>query len=113
MAYPNDEGHPGVRTVSSVIDGQPAASAGYAGPFLSTNPARLDDVVAEVALAEPAAPVTAAGSPRGPQRAWADVPAPVRGRAIANIGRLIEANKEALARLVPQEIGKPYPEARG
>jgi aldehyde dehydrogenase (NAD+) len=47
------------------------------------------------------------------QQAWADVPAPVRGRAIATIGRLIEANAERLAAIVAEEIGKPYAEALG
>jgi aldehyde dehydrogenase (NAD+) len=37
----------------------------------------------------------------------------VRGRAIQQIGRLVEANKAALARLVTREMGKPYPEALG
>ena len=41
------------------------------------------------------------------------MPAPARGRVIAQVGRLIEANKEALAALVTREIGKPYPEALG
>ena len=41
------------------------------------------------------------------------MPAPVRGRVIAQVGRLVEANKEALARLVTREIGKPYAEALG
>src|SRR5919199_1390486 len=35
------------------------------------------------------------------------------GRLIANVGRLVEDNKEALARLVTREIGKPYAEALG
>ena len=50
---------------------------------------------------------------RGAQKAWAAVPAPARGRVIAEVGRLFEANKEALSRLVTREIGKPYPEALG
>src|SRR5262249_17597902 len=74
---------------------------------------RLDEVVAEVALGDAALLVTAARAAREAQRAWAGVPAPVRGRAIAHIGRLVEDNKEALARLVTREIGKPYPEALG
>ena len=41
------------------------------------------------------------------------MPAPARGRVIANVGRLVEANKEALARIVTDEIGKPYAEALG
>jgi alpha-ketoglutaric semialdehyde dehydrogenase len=37
----------------------------------------------------------------------------MRGRAIAQIGRLIEDNTEALARLITTEIGKPFAEALG
>ena len=37
----------------------------------------------------------------------------MRGRAIQQIGRLVEDNKEALARLVTREIGKPYAESLG
>jgi acyl-CoA reductase-like NAD-dependent aldehyde dehydrogenase len=50
---------------------------------------------------------------RAAQLEWRKVPAPARGRIIANVGRLVEANKEALAQLVTREIGKPYPEALG
>ena len=57
--------------------------------------------------------VDAARAARAAQRGWAAVPAPVRGRVIAQVGRLVEANKEALARLVTREIGKPYAEALG
>src|SRR6516164_5125071 len=100
------------RTVSSVIAGRPVADA-PGGRMVSTNPARLDEVVADVALGDAALLVTAARAARDAQRAWADVPAPVRGRAIAHIGRLVEDNKQALAALVTREIGKPYPEALG
>jgi alpha-ketoglutaric semialdehyde dehydrogenase len=100
------------RTVSSVIAGRPTGGA-PGGLIRSTNPARLDDVVAEVALGDAALFVKAAQQAREAQPAWADVPAPVRGRAIAHIGRLVEDNKEALAALVTREIGKPYPEALG
>ena len=37
----------------------------------------------------------------------------MRGNAVKQIGRLVEDNKEALARLVTREIGKPYPESLG
>src|SRR3989440_8625029 len=100
------------RTVSSVIADRPVAGA-PGGRIRSTNPARLDEVVADVALGDAALLVTAARAARGAQRAWADVPAPVRGRAITHIGRLVEDNKQALAALVTREIGKPYPEALG
>ncbi len=100
------------RTVSSVIAGRPVGGA-PGGRIRSTNPARLDEVVADVALGDTALLVTAARAARDAQRAWADVPAPVRGRVIAHIGRLVEDNKQALAALVTREIGKPYPEALG
>jgi aldehyde dehydrogenase (NAD+) len=102
------------RTIYSVIGGKPAAGDTAAGGWLrSVNPARQDDVVADVALGDGALIVAAARDARQAQRAWADVPAPVRGRAIAHIGRLVEANKDALARLITREIGKPYAEALG
>jgi aldehyde dehydrogenase (NAD+) len=57
--------------------------------------------------------VDAARAARAAQAEWKTVPAPARGRVIAEVGRLVEANKEALAKIVTAEIGKPYPEALG
>ena len=99
-----------MRTVSSVIDGNPVPG-GKTVP--STNPARLDETVGDVSMADAATFLRAAASAKKAQEGWAAVPAPVRGRAIAHIGRLIEDNAEALARLVTAEIGKPYAEALG
>jgi len=79
----------------------------------SRNPANLDDVVAEVEMADAAGFVEACRRAREAQREWAATPAPVRGRAIQLAGRLVEDNKEALARLVTREIGKPYAESLG
>jgi aldehyde dehydrogenase (NAD+) len=79
----------------------------------SRNPANLDDVIAEVALADGAGFVEACRAARRAQPEWAAVPAPVRGRAIQQIGRIVEENKEALSRLVTREIGKPYAESLG
>jgi alpha-ketoglutaric semialdehyde dehydrogenase len=79
----------------------------------SVNPADLDDVVARVELCGPAGLVEAARAADAAQRAWAAVPPPVRGRVVAAIGRLVEANAETLARLVTREVGKPIAEARG
>ncbi len=77
------------------------------------NPALLDDVVWEGPLAAPADFVEACRTAHAAQRSWAEVPAPVRGRVIAQVGRLVEANKESLARLVTREVGKPYAESLG
>ncbi len=79
----------------------------------SRNPAQLDDVVAEVELEDAAGFVAACRAAREAQVAWAATPPPVRGGAIREIGRLVESNKEALARLVTREIGKPYAESLG
>ncbi len=81
--------------------------------YVSRNPADLADVVADVELATAADLVAAATSARAAQPGWAATPAPARGRVVAQIGRLVEANEEALAALVTREIGKPYAEALG
>src|SRR6266571_1754742 len=96
----------------SVIGGRPAEGAPV-GLVGSPNPSRLADVVAEVALADAATFAAACAAAKRAQPSWADVPAPVRGRAAGAIGRIVEANKESLARLVTRELGKPYPEALG
>jgi len=100
------------RSISSIVAGAPVTGA-PGGRISSTNPARTSEVVADVALGDAGTFVTAARAARAAQPAWADVPAPVRGRAIAHIGRLVEANAASLARLVTREIGKPYAEALG
>jgi alpha-ketoglutaric semialdehyde dehydrogenase len=108
---PNPQRAPALRgLVTSVIDGAPVAG-GQTLP--STNPARLDEVVGEVSFGDASTFVRAAESAKKAQEEWAAIPAPIRGRAIAHIGRLIEDNAEALARLVTAEIGKPYGEALG
>ena len=67
----------------------------------------------EVDAADPDGFVDACRRAREAQPAWAAVPAPVRGRVIAQVGRLVESNKEALAALVTREMGKPYAESLG
>ncbi|HEY7483386.1 MAG TPA: aldehyde dehydrogenase family protein [Streptosporangiaceae bacterium] len=98
-------------SVSSIVGGRPAESS--IRTMRSANPARLDEVVAEVRLGDAELFVTACRAARGAQQTWADVPAPIRGQVIANIGRLVEANKERLARVVTHDVGKPYAESLG
>ncbi|MGI8459779.1 MAG: aldehyde dehydrogenase family protein [Propionibacteriaceae bacterium] len=98
------------RHVTSIVNGKPTSGG---RTVESTNPAHLDQVVGTVEVGDAETFVAAAESAHAAQPAWAGIPAPVRGRAIAHIGRLIEANAEALARLVTAEIGKPYGEALG
>ena len=98
------------RTVSSIVGGRPT---GDGRRIESRNPANLDEVVCEALMGDSSTFLDACRAARAAQSEWAAVPAPVRGRAIAQIGRLVDDNKEALARLVTREIGKPYPEALG
>src|SRR3954471_12080598 len=100
------------RTVASIIAGRPATDA-PGGHETSTNPADTSETVADVLLGDAATFVAACQAAREAQREWAAVPAPVRGRAIQQLGRLVEANKEALSRLVTREVGKPYAESLG
>jgi aldehyde dehydrogenase (NAD+) len=100
------------RTVASIVGGQARTDA-PGGHLQSTNPAHLDDVVADVALADGQTFLDACHAAREAQAQWARTPAPVRGRVIASIGRIVEDNHEALARLVTREVGKPYAEALG
>jgi alpha-ketoglutaric semialdehyde dehydrogenase len=99
-------------SVTSVVDGLEVQGA-PGGRLRAVNPARTAEVVADVALGDAGTFAAAARAARTAQQSWADVPAPIRGRAIAHIGRLVEANADRLARLVAREIGKPYAEALG
>ena len=81
--------------------------------YTSRNPARFDDIVTEVPLATSAEVLAACQTAHAAQAAWAAIPAPLRGRVIAQVGRLFESNKESLAHLVTREMGKVYAEALG
>ena len=92
--------------------GTPAASA-PGGRLTISNPARLDEAVAEVELGDAATLVEACRTAREAQRDWAATPAPTRGRVVQQFGRLVEDNFEALSALITREIGKPIRESRG
>ena len=99
-------------SIVSIINGRPAQGPA-AGRVDSPNPSRLADVVAEENLADAATFAAACAAAKQAQQLWADIPAPVRGRTVAAMGRIVEAKKEPLARLVTGELGKPYAEALG
>src|SRR4051794_14997838 len=126
------------RTIASLLDGRPATQApggllarpnpadtadpppdarrGRRAPGglpARPTPADTADVVGDVWLGDASTFVDACTRARAAQAAWAQTPAPVRGRAIQQAGRLVEDNKEALARIVTREVGKPYGEALG
>jgi aldehyde dehydrogenase (NAD+) len=103
---------PAVPRLTSIVAGRPL-DGHVARVATCRNPARLDDVVCEVALGTGEAVLAACRAAAEPQRRWAATPAPVRARAVQLAGRLVESNKERLARLVTREIGKPYVESVG
>ncbi|HEX9123189.1 MAG TPA: aldehyde dehydrogenase family protein [Actinomycetota bacterium] len=100
------------RSVSSVMGGKAAAEA-PGGTVVIPNPAHLSETVSEARLGDASTFVEACRVAREAQALWSAVPAPVRGRAIQQLGRLVEDNKEPLARLLTREIGKPYAESLG
>ena len=101
------------RTIASIVDGQARTDA--PGGRLDLDQPRPHSTRSSPRslLGDAATFVDAARAARAAQKEWAAVPAPARGRVIAQVGRLVEANKEALARLVTREIGKPYAESLG
>jgi alpha-ketoglutaric semialdehyde dehydrogenase len=101
---------PRTHELASRIDGKPATGTEVVE---NPNPAQLDDTVSRLHLADAATYADAAARAVEGQRAWSATPAPVRGAAIGDLGRIVAANKEALAALVTREIGKPYGEALG
>ena len=100
------------RTVASVIGGRARTDA-PGGRLTVLNPGDLSETVAEALVGDAATLVEAARTARAAQPGWAGVPAPVRGRAIQQFGRLVEDNAEALSALITREIGKPIRESRG
>ncbi|SDT04509.1 aldehyde dehydrogenase family protein [Microlunatus soli] len=98
------------RKITSVVAGKPDEGGRTAD---SVNPSRTDEVIAEVSFGTADTFVAAAEAAKQAQPAWAAIPAPVRGQAIAQIGRAVQQNKASLARIVTDEIGKPYGEALG
>src|SRR5918999_1592157 len=100
------------RSVSSFVRGAWLEDA-PGGTLDIRNPSRLDEKLADAHLGDSTTIVEACRAAREAQVAWARVPAPVRGRAIQRLGRLVEDNAESLSRILTREIGKPIKESRG
>src|SRR6266545_4640740 len=98
--------------LGSVISGELARPV-ESRVLQSRNPANLGEVVAELELADAVTLQRACRAARDGQPAWAALPPPLRGRVIQQVGRLVEANKHALAELVTREVGKPLRESLG
>ena len=101
-----------MRTIASILGGTAGTDA-PGGRLTVANPAGLSETVADALLGDAGTFVDACRTARDAQPGWAAVPAPVRGGAIQQLGRLVENNKEALSQLLTREIGKPIRESRG
>lgn len=101
-----------IREVASVVGGRRLEES-PGGRLISTDPAHTGQIVARVSLGDASTFIVACGVAKEAQRRWGATPAPERAQVVKQIGRLVEANKEALARIVTREIGKPYAEALG
>ncbi len=99
-------------SISSLIGGQRSGDA-PGGRQTSFNPAHTDEALAEVLLGDAQTFENACQVAHSAQKQWAAVPAPIRGHVIANVGRIVAENKEALAKIITRDIGKPYAEALG
>ena len=81
--------------------------------FRSINPANIAEEIGTAPAHTAIEIVEALRRAKKAQQEWSKVPAPARGRVIANVGRLVEKNKEALSKLVTREMGKVFREALG
>jgi aldehyde dehydrogenase (NAD+) len=80
--------------------------------FDTTNPA-TEAVIASVARADADTVDAAVKAAKAAYKEWRLVPAPRRGEILYKAAALLQERKEALARLMTQEMGKVLSEARG
>jgi aldehyde dehydrogenase (NAD+) len=86
--------------------------AGTADTFLSLNPA-TEAPIAEAYYGTPEEVGAAVAAAQAAYPAWRATPAPRRGEILFRLARVLEYQKEDLARLMTQEMGKILAETRG
>lgn len=96
--------------VKHYINGQWIEGQGQAFPSL--NPA-YESILAEAKHATPAEVDQAVQAAKAAYPAWRLTPAPRRGEILFRLARVLEGHKEALSRLMTQEMGKIWDETRG
>ncbi len=80
--------------------------------FVTSNPA-TEGVIASVAKADATTVDAAVRAAKAAYKEWRLVPAPRRGEVLYAVAALLQERKEAIARLMTQEMGKVLSEARG
>ncbi len=81
--------------------------------FKSLNSSDLTDVVGTFPTATTKEIETAVVGANKAFKKWSKIPAPVRGEFIGRLAVVLHREKEALARIITREIGKPYRESLG
>lgn len=81
--------------------------------FERRNPANLHDLIGHVPLSLRAEVREAVEAARLALPAWRDTPAPARGRVLVRVARLLEEQKDDVARLLTREEGKTLSESMG
>jgi methylmalonic acid semialdehyde dehydrogenase len=77
------------------------------------NPANTTDIIGTIRLSTRDEARKAVESAYDAFKAWKNTPAPTRGKIVAKFARLLEENKEEMARILTREEGKTLAEARG
>lgn len=101
-----------IPTFRNLIGGrwQEAASG---ATFESRNPARRHDVVGRFPASGPEDVDAAVRAARAAFATWRLTPAPKRGDLLRRLGDLLTERKDALARAMTREMGKPFFETKG
>ena len=81
--------------------------------FISTNPARISEVIGYYQKSNVADLEEAVGAALKAQPAWAATPAPLRGEVLYRVAQILEERQEELAQLMTREMGKILKETRG
>lgn len=81
--------------------------------FERRNPANNDEVVARIPLSTREEMKRAIAAAKAAFPAWRDMPAPNRGKILFKVVRIMEEQKEELARLLTREEGKALKDALG
>src|ERR1700721_3644339 len=81
--------------------------------FERRNPANHDDVVARIPLSTREEMKQAIAAAKAAFPAWRDTPPPSRGKILFQVVRIMEEQKEELARMLTREEGKALKDALG
>lgn len=100
------------KTFQNYIDGK-WVDAASGKTFENRNPANWDEVVGIFPLSGKEEVNRAVRAARTAFESWRLVPAPKRGDILKNVGDILTARKEEIARLMTREMGKVLLETRG